>query len=158
MASVHAAVCERPGSVQLSAADGTTPHVLPRYDHSTRRAVELSSTSRVRCEPLSTLLRESLGEAPRVDFLSLDVEGSEPAAIASMGRAASFGVVIVEIAAGRRRVAVMTAMLTRGFAYVGQISGRPTTSNYVMSDVFFNASFFASYWPGSPAATVLAKH
>ena len=135
--------------VDLSAADGTTPHVVA---YSFPRRSLKGASARVRCEPLSELLREGLGQAPRVDFLSLDVEGSEPEAIASMGRNASFGVVVVEVAAGRRRVAVVTGMLTLGFAYVGQISARPTTSNFIMNDVFLNTSHFKRFWPASPAA------
>ena len=38
-------------------------------------------------------------------------------------------------------------MLERGFAYVGQISGRPSVTNYVISDVFYNPE---------PLCTVLA--
>jgi len=51
-------------------------------------------------------------------------------------------------------VDIMRNMLERGFAYVGQISGRPSVTNYVISDVFYNRSHFARFWPRSRAAGV----
>ena len=90
----------------------------------------------------------------RVDYFSLDVEGAESEVIRSMGTATSFGVLTVEVSAGARRVGIMRDMLARDFAYVGQISGRPSPTNYVVSDVFYNRSHFVRFWPHSRAAFV----
>ena len=87
--------------------------------------------------------------AARVDLLSLDVQGAEPIAAASLGGHISYGVVMAEVEVGTRRIDTMRAMLDRGFHYVGQISARPSPDNYIISDVWFNRSHFARFWPQS---------
>jgi len=147
----HAAVCESARTVQLSQgaphAGTTTANIFGRPK---------GSGESVRCRPLWDILAEAnVGVSQRrVDYFSLDVEGAESGVIRSMGTATSFGVVTVEVSAGRRRVDIMRNMLERGFAYVGQISGRPSVANYVISDVFYNRSHFARFWPRSRAAGV----
>ena len=90
----------------------------------------------------------------RVDLLSLDVEGAEPVAVATLGDQISYGVVMAEVTAGARRYQTMETMLERGFHYVGQISARPSVANYVISDVWYNRSHFQTYWPRSRALFV----
>ena len=158
--TVRAAVCEQEGLARFSAEDGTAAKLVPEGSSSVERTARMLSSQRqhgspgnsVRCAPLSSLLRETFGETPRVDIFSLDIEGSEPAAIATLGHAASFGCVVVEVNAGWRRIRVMHAMLARGFLYAGQISARPTLVNFVSSDVFYNRSHFRRFWPSSRAA------
>jgi FkbM family methyltransferase len=157
--TVRAAVCEKEGLARFSSEDGTAAKLIPESSSSVERTARMpsrrqhgSSGNSVRCAALSSLLQESFGETPRVDFFSLDIEGSEPAAIATLGHAASFGCVVVEVNAGWRRIRVMRAMLARGFLYAGQISARPTLVNFVSSDVFYNRSHFRRFWPSSRAA------
>ena len=103
------------------------------------------------CAPLWQLLSRvnEVRRTGRVDLLSLDVEGAEPIAAATLGDEISYGVVMAEVTAGERRAATMMTMLARGFAYVGQISARPSPTNYVISDVWYNRSHFERYWPRS---------
>ena len=105
----------------------------------------------VPCAPLHELLRavNAVRRTRRVDLLSLDVEGAEPAAVATLGNDISYGVVMAEVTAGERRVDTMQTMMERGFLYVGQISARPSPANYVISDVWYNRSHFRRYWPRS---------
>ena len=144
--SFHAAVCETARTVRLSLDVGTMPNIFG--DPGGRG-------ESVRCRPLAELLDEvrwAPSGSRRVDYFSLDVEGAESEVIRSMGTTTSFGVLTVEVSAGPRRVGIMRDLLARGFAYVGQISGRPSPSNYVISDVFYNRSHFVRFWPHSRAA------
>ncbi len=136
----HAAICERNGTTQIDARPWTGATTLDLGN---------LPSLRVPCAPLWQLLhRVSLvRRMGRVDLLSLDVEGAEPIAAATLGGAISYGVVMAEVTAGERRVHTMHAMLARGFAYVGQISARPSPANYVISDVWYNRSHFQRYWP-----------
>lgn len=150
--TIHAAVCERSSRAYLTSGDGTAARIK-------EESQTLNDKRSVRCEPLSRLIAEGLGDgASRIDFLSLDVEGHEPDAVRSLGTAVSFGVMIVEVATGARRVHVMRTLLRRGMRFVGTISGRPSQKNFVMSDVFYNASHFRAFWPhldlpAAPAAS-----
>ena len=105
----------------------------------------------VPCAPLSELLGSvhALRHAGRVDVLSLDVEGHEPIAVSTLGSELSYGVVMAEVEVGPRRVDTMKTLLARGMHYAGQISGRPSSTNYVMSDVWWNRSHFERFWPRS---------
>tara|TARA_X000001036_G_scaffold64390_1_gene55061 strand:- start:1177 stop:2094 length:918 start_codon:yes stop_codon:yes gene_type:complete len=132
------------------------------YNHTILISPELSTAAHTRegggdpamfvpCAPL----REVLWSVPmvrrtrRVDLLSLDVEGAEPVAVATLGNEISYGVVMAEVTAGERRIDTMQTMMNRGFLYVGQISARPSVANYVISDVWYNRSHFETYWPRS---------
>ena len=105
----------------------------------------------VPCAPLHELLWtvSAVRRTRRVDLLSLDVEGAEPTAVATLGDKISYGVVMAEVTAGERRIDTMQTMMERGFLYVGQISARPSPANYVISDVWYNRSHFKRYWPRS---------
>jgi FkbM family methyltransferase len=139
----QAAICERNGTTQIDARAWSAATTL-NLDS------KLPSL-RVPCAPLWQLLSRvnAVRRTGRVDVLSLDVEGAEPIAVDSLGDEISYGVVMAEVTAGARRVATMMTMLARGFAYAGQISARPSPANYVISDVWYNRSHFARYWPRS---------
>lgn len=140
-AKQQAAICARNGTAIMESRPWTRASVL----------AEGSDGLRVPCAPLWQLLgtRSKRGHTSRVDLLSLDVQGAEPIAAASLGSEISYGVVMAEVEVGSRRVDTMRAMLDRGFRYVGQISARPSPANYVISDVWYNRSHFARYWPRS---------
>ena len=138
----QAAICERNGTTTIEARPWTGAKT---------RLANGAPELRVPCAPLWQLLHRvsAVRRAARVDLLSLDVEGAEPIAAASLGDAISYGVVMAEVTAGARRVDTMQALLARGFAYVGQISARPSPANYVISDVWYNRSHFQRFWPRS---------
>lgn len=138
----QAAVCER---------NGTTTIEARMWTGSKTRLANGEPELRVPCAPLWELLHRvyAVRRTGRVDLLSLDVEGAEPIAAATLGDAISYGVVMAEVTVGERRVATMQALLARGFAYVGQISARPSPANYVISDVWYNRSHFQRFWPRS---------
>lgn len=138
----QAAICERNGTAQIDARPWTAASTLDLGD---------LPALPVPCAPLSQLLYRVafVRRLGRVDLLSLDVQGAEPIAVATLGDAISYGVVMAEVTVGERRVATMQTMLARGFAYVGQISGRASPANYVISDVWYNRSHFQRFWPRS---------
>ena len=105
----------------------------------------------VSCGPLGDYL--SLLGVTRLDYFSLDVEGSELEVIESLRRAQglSIGVFQVEVRGDGRRGEVMRALMGRGFSYVGQTRGRPSHANEIIDDVFVNMSHMARYWPQSCA-------
>ena len=132
------------------------------YNHTILITPELSTAAKTRegggdpvmfvqCAPLHDVLWtvSMVRRTRRVDVLSLDVEGAEPAAVATLGNDISYGVVMAEVTAGERRINTMQTMMERGFLYVGQISARPSPANYVISDVWYNRSHFKQYWPRS---------
>ena len=139
----QAAICERNGTTQIDARAWSAASTLNLDSN--------LPTLRVPCAPLWQLLSRvnEVRRTGRVDLLSLDVEGAEPIAAATLGDEISYGVVMAEVTAGERRAATMMTMLARGFAYVGQISARPSPTNYVISDVWYNRSHFERYWPRS---------
>lgn len=138
----QAAICERNGTTTIDARPWTAATTLNLAG---------LPTMHVPCAPLWKLLNQVslVRKTARVDLLSLDVEGAEPIAVDSLGDTISYGVVMAEVTAGERRVHSMMTMLARGFAYVGQISARPSPANYVISDVWYNRSHFERYWPRS---------
>ena len=108
---------ERNSLITLSAASTTFARVVAKpFLPGLFRG---SSDLQVPCWPLSRLLVKHLGPAPRVEFMTVDIEGSEPEALAMLGTAASFGAVVVDVSAGRRRVGVVRRMLQHGFSYFG---------------------------------------
>ena len=138
----QAAVCKRNGTAFIDAWPGTPAST---HDRPIGRSLE------VPCAPLWQLLNRvaAVRRTGRVDLLSLDVEGAEPVAVATLGDTISYGVVMAEVTAGERRIDTMQTMMERGFLYVGQISARPSPANYVISDVWYNRSHFKQYWPRS---------
>ena len=45
----------------------------------------------------------------------------------------------------------MTSLLRAGFAYAGQLHGRPSVSNEIIDDVFVNFTHLATHFPNSRA-------
>ena len=115
------------------------------------RTKDAASPISVSCGPLGDYL--SLLGVTRLDYFSLDVEGSELEVIESLRRAQglSIGVFQVEVRGDGRRGEVMRALMRRGFSYVGQTRGRPSHANEIIDDVFVNMSHMARYWPQSCA-------
>ena len=105
----------------------------------------------VSCGPLGDYL--SLLGVTRLDYFSLDVEGSELEVIESLRTAhgLSIGVFQVEVRGDGRRGEVMRALMRRGFSYVGQTRGRPSHANEIIDDVFVNMTHMALYYPRSCA-------
>ncbi|MBG10867.1 MAG: hypothetical protein CMD92_06830 [Gammaproteobacteria bacterium] len=138
----QAAVCKKNGTVFIDAWPATPAST---HDRPVGQSLE------VPCAPLWQLLNRvpAVRYIGRVDLLSLDVEGAEPVAVDTLGDKISYGVVMAEVTAGERRIHTMETMMERGFLYVGQISARPSPANYVISDVWYNRSHFARYWPRS---------
>ena len=134
---INSAVCDKNMSVHMSRAAGTPAKIVQLTE---------KHTHRIPCDRLAYLMR---GEE-RIDFLSIDVEGSEPEAVQSLqGGTTSIGVVMAEVTVGRRRTDTMKNLLSQGFTYVGLINARPSPSNYVMSDVFVNLTHFHRFIPES---------
>ena len=115
------------------------------------RTTDEKSPISVSCGPLGDYL--SLLGVTRLDYFSLDVEGSELEVIESLRRAQglSIGVFQVEVRGDGRRGQVMRALMGRGFSYVGQTRGRPSHANEIIDDVFVNMSHMARFWPQSCA-------
>lgn len=86
----------------------------------------------------------------RLDYLSIDVEGSEPEVLRSLNFSTlSVGVVSVEVRGDGRRRQVMELLLAAGLHYVGQLNARPTIANFVTDDFFINFSHFRQHFPRS---------
>ena len=112
---------------------------------------DLSPPISVTCGPLGDYL--SLLGVTRLDYFSLDVEGSEPEVIESLRAAQglSIGVFQVEVRGDGKRGQVMRALMRRGFSYVGQVRGKPSSANEIIDDVFVNMTHMALYYPRSCA-------
>lgn len=105
----------------------------------------------IECLPISKIINET--KKDRIDFFSLDVEGNEPEVISTLGKGISYGVVMIEVSEGQRRILSMKYMLSLNFLYIGQISSRPSRSNFVISDVFYNQSHMNIFFPDSRVST-----
>ena len=110
-----------------------------------------SSGVAVQCAPLGSRLAAL--DVRRIDLLVLDVEGQELAVLRTIDFAwTAIGVLVVEVRGDGSRASIMRLLLRTGkFAYVGQIHGRPSTTNDVVDDVFVNVRFLRMYWPASRA-------
>ena len=62
---------------------------------------------------------------------------------------------MIEVSAGERRILSMKYMLSLNFLYIGQIGSRPSPSNFVISDVFYNQSHMNIFFPNSRVSTNL---
>lgn len=105
----------------------------------------------VRCGPLGDYL-ELLG-VHRLDFFSLDVEGSELEVIQSLRKTSSLsiGVFQVEVRGDGLRGKVMKMLMRMGFSYVGQIRARPSVANEIIDDIFVNLTHMQLHFPRSCA-------
>lgn len=88
----------------------------------------------------------------RLDFISIDVEGSELTVVNALDpRRLSCGVVLIEVRADGQREPIMRAMLRKGFRYVGQLNARGNAVNDVIDDCFVNITHLKVYAPRSRA-------
>ena len=108
---------------------------------------ERATGLQVECGPLGAYL--ALLNVRRIDYMSVDVEGSEPAVLESLALAPqlSVGVVTVEVRGDGQRGRIMRTMLHRGFHYVGQLYARANTANAVVDDCYANFSHLRRYFP-----------
>ena len=107
----------------------------------------------IRCGPLGHYLYR-LG-INRIDYMSLDVEGSELVAVESLLHpkyGIAIGILMVEVRGDGQRKPIAERMLKAGFLFVGQIYGKPSPANEVVSDVYANATHIRTHFPASRAA------
>lgn len=91
---VHSAVCEDTGSIVLNDRGTENSGDLKTITTTRRKtALRTNATVNVPCKPLSTIMAQS--GFPKVDFFSLDVEGSELNVLRNVN-ASSFSVVLLE--------------------------------------------------------------
>lgn len=162
--NMRLAACAEWGFVSFPAAGGTTArHAASTrrgnaggVDQTTpRRAASPSppSSLRVRCGPLGEYL--TLLGVSRLDFVSLDVEGSEEVVVASVLRSGiSLGVLMVEVRGDGQRPRLVSTLTNARLTYTGQIYARPSSQNEVVSDVWVNLSHMAAFYPLSCALNV----
>ncbi len=139
--NVHMAACLTAGAVGFSAEAGTASNAHSGGAHIA-----------VPCAPLGGVLA-SLG-VDAIDFASVDVEGSELTVLRSLlsrHDRPSLGVVLVEVRMDGQREPIMELMLGAGLRYVGQITGRPSPANEVISDCFVNLTHVATRFGASRA-------
>lgn len=111
---------------------------------------------RVECGPVAAYLTQL--SITRLDFVSIDVEGSELAVVESLlGGHISVGVVIVECRGDGLRRPITSMLLAHGLLYVGQLLARGSASNMIVDDCFVNASHMRLYFPESRAAHELPR-
>ena len=155
--NLRVAACEAHGAVRFA-----EPTRLPStagvrdeaWQPSSSTAVEVAT--RVACGPLGDYLH--LLNVRRIDFFSLDVEGSELAVLRSLNAThLSVGVLLVEVRANGERSTIMSLLLERGFMYVGQIDARGSAQNAIVDDCFVNASHLARHFPCSRAVPAAAR-
>lgn len=143
--SVRAGACASPGVAKFYTIPGipSTAHV--EVEHPDRKDALL-----VECGPLGEYIRKL--HVRRIDFFSLDVEGSEMHVLESLDPAhVSIGVMIVEVRGDGERPKVMRRMLSRGFSYVGKVNARGSSANAIEDDVFVNTSHMRKFFPCSRA-------
>ena len=86
----------------------------------------------------------------RLDFLVIDVEGSELMVTRSLQvPGLSLGVLLVEVRNDGQRPGLLEHLLGRGMRYVGKLEARPTYLNKVVDDCYVNVSHMHTYMPRS---------
>jgi len=108
-------------------------------------------TARMPCLPLGPTL-STLG-VRHLDFVSVDVEGSELSVLRSLAASRlSMGVVVVEVRGdGQRRPILELLQRESGMRYVGQLNARGSSLNDVVDDVYVNLTHLRVYHPTSRA-------
>lgn len=107
-------------------------------------------TVSVQCGQVGLALSK-LGVA-RLDFLSVDVEGAELNVLRSLDFARlTVGVVLVEVRGDGVRPGLLRYLLHHGMRYVGQFTGRGTSINAIIDDVYVNFTHLEQYFPRSSA-------
>ena len=111
-------------------------------------------TVSVTCGPLGDYL--ALLDVRSIDFFSLDVEGAELQTVRSLAPRLhsgelSIGVLMVEVRGDGQRADLMRELTGAGLAYVGQVDGRATASNDIISDVYVSMKHMQKHFPRSAA-------
>lgn len=138
-----AACSSASGWVNYTASRDTFAGVVSQFEGASSRRVV-----RVGCGNLGARL-QSLG-VYRLDFASIDVEGSEQMVVTSLDvPGLSLGVLLIEVRADGQRPALLQHLLARGMRYVGQVTARGTSVNKVVDDCFVNITHLRRYFPRS---------
>ena len=151
------AACERGaqagGTANFTNRVSTMARVEPR--NISQHIDPTRSPVAVECGSLGAILA-TLGVS-RLDFVSVDVEGAESVVLHTLNFGTlSVGVLMVEVRGDGQRAGLLKTLLGRGFAYVGQIAGRPTKHNSVFDDVYVNATHLRTFMPLSRALSSLS--
>ena len=139
------------GWVNYTASRDTTAGVVTASGATANRSRIIARPSiTVGCGNLGLRLQQ-MG-VNRLDFASIDVEGSETMVLKSLNMPdLSLGVVLIEVRNDGQRANLMRHMLGRGMRYVGQIYARGTSLNKVVDDCFVNISHMRRFFPRSHA-------
>lgn len=154
----------RPASLNLRLAACREAHGWVRFNaHKWTGAMILDGTKtgdnkettpsfQAECGALGATLADRIG-VDRLDFVSIDVEGSELLVVESLLDAPniSMGVVFVEVRSDGQRHVIIEQLLKHGMRYVGQFNGRGTTYHNIVDDVFVNLTHLRRYMPRSRA-------
>ena len=147
--NLRMAACAAPQWVNYTRARSTTASLEHRGGGS--GAGSSGATLQVECGPLGASL--SSLNVRRLDFVSVDVEGSELLVIESFKSSGiSLGVVLVEVRADGLRGGIMRTMFRMGMRYVGQLNARGNGANDVVDDCFVNVSHMRAHFPHSRGA------
>jgi len=106
----------------------------------------------IECGPIGHYLHE-LG-VNRIDYMSLDVEGSEAVVVQSIVNpkfGIAVGILMVEVRGDGQRRRIAQELLRVGFMFVGQLYGKPSPANEVVSDVYCNKTHLHHHFPTSRA-------
>ena len=137
------------GWVNYTASRDTTAGVLTTSGATVSNPL-LRRHMAVECANLGGRLAQ-LG-VQRIDFASIDVEGSELMVTKSLEvPGLSLGVVLVEVRNDGQRPGLISHLLGRGMRYVGRIEARGTYINKVVDDVYVNVSHMRRFFPTSHA-------
>jgi len=146
------AACARDAGLwaNFSAQRWTGARVITADDQPTDGHRQSIQTVSVQCGQLGDHLARL--QVERLDFVSVDVEGSELTVLQSLDFSRlTIGVVLVEVRGDGVRPGVMKHLLRHGMRYVGQFAGRGTKVNAVIDDVFVNTTHLAAFFPTSVA-------
>jgi FkbM family methyltransferase len=149
--NLRVAACDRHGYTNFGIADAiTTSSAAPASNRSgaTMNAANAILIS-TQCGPLGDYLK--LLAVRSLDFLTLDVEGTELVVAESLniGVDLAVGVLMIEVRGDGLRPKLLAHLLSRGLVYVGSIHARASPSNEVVSDVFVNLTHMQQRFPSS---------
>jgi hypothetical protein len=160
--NLRLAVCKRFGWVNFtgpaeSYSRANTSHMpLPKWAEENVERQTKYPPMLIRCGPLGHYLHR-LG-VDRIDYMSLDVEGSEFAAVKSLVHpkySIAIGVLMIEVRGDGQRKPISETLLAAGFHFVGQIFGKPSPANEVVSDVYLNLTHIRLHFPASRVAATI---
>ena len=146
------------GWVNYTASRDTTAGVVTTHGATAASSEKMRrrNSVTVECGNLGARFRQ-LG-IDRLDFASIDVEGSELMVVQSLHVAGlSLGVLLVEVRNDGQRPQLLTHLLGRGMRYVGTIHARGTYINRVVDDCYVNISHMRRFFPRSYALMGLGK-